>query len=138
MSIFGSREDDPLLQDDPLAPSDHESSASSARASEQSPSGGEEATQASSSSPGAEPTASQSDASSDPVSDPRSSFEGKRARRAIVRGLDTVETGALSALNTAFDQGWRLDKIVYREETADLLFLLRQQEASAGQGGLIV
>jgi len=138
MSLFGSRADDPLLQDDPFAPSDDESSAASARASEQSPSDGEEADKASSSSPGTESAASQSDASSDPVGASRSSFDGKTARRTIVEGLDKVESGPLSALNTAFDQGWRLDKIVYREETADLLFLLRQQEAGADRNGLIV
>lgn len=121
MSLFGSREDDPLLQDDPFAPSDDEPS-SSARAPEEAPADDD----------GIAP------ASAAPEEEPRPSFDGETARRALVRSVDKAEAGTLGALNTAFDQGWRLDKVVYREETADLLFLLRQQEDSTDRNGLIV
>jgi len=98
MSLFGSRENDPLLQDDPFAPSEGEPSASDAGN--------------------------------------RASSRDEEGKRVLVRGVDEAEAGTLSALNTAFDQGWRLEKVVHREETADLLFWLRQR--SAEQNGLIV
>ena len=117
MSLFGSRENDPLLQDDPFAPSEGEPSDSSS-AEDSSPPGGQ----------ADEPSAS--DAGN------RASSRDEEGKRVLVRGVDEAEAGTLSALNTAFDQGWRLEKVVHREETADLLFWLRQR--SAEQNGLIV
>lgn len=144
MSLFGSREDDPLLQDDPLVPSDDESSAPSARAPDEAPEESAPSPQApeetSDSPPGGNTSSSRSQSGPSSASDTgdRAALSGEEARRALVRGVDAAEAGNLSALNTAFDQGWRLDKVVYREETADLLFLLHQQGDGADQNGLIM
>lgn len=145
MSLFGSREDDPLLQDDPFAPSEEDSaSRPSAPSEEEHPDPEASGSGADAISPdvpasGAElPAEAQHDESAAAGGKDRFSFDGEEARRALVRNVDEAEAGTLSALNTAFDQGWRLERVVYREETADLLFLLQQQPSSTDRNELIV
>jgi hypothetical protein len=65
-------------------------------------------------------------------------MNSSEARRVLEANAEEVETGSLDTLNAAFDQGWRLERVVYREETDDLLFLLQQEPSSAGGSGLIV
>lgn len=132
MSLFGSREDDPLLQDDPLAPSE-EASQPRDDASSRSGADGPDAARADDG-----PAPSRPDEAPAAGADDGRGLNGEAARRALVRSVDDAERGDLSVLNTAFDQGWRLEGVVYREETADLLFLLQQQDPSAEQNGLIV
>jgi hypothetical protein len=145
MSLFGSREDDPLLQDDPFAPSEDDPSSQDARTPEEAPrdrnpsSDGTEAGSPDAPSAGGEASVtSQDEESSRFGGDDRFSFTGEEARRALVRGVDEAESGDLAVLNTAFDQGWRLEGVVYREDTADLLFLLHQQDPGTDQDGMIV
>jgi hypothetical protein len=145
MSLFGSREDDPLLQDDPLAPSEEDAESSSSRASDEEPSDHDESVPASEAvspeAPSVEAESSektQHGGAATAGRDDRFSFDGEDARRALVRNVDDAEAGNLAVLNTAFDQGWRLERVVYREETADLLFLLQQQPSSMDRNDLIV
>lgn len=145
MSLFGSREDDPLLQDDPFAPSEDDSSSQEARPPEEASRDRNQSSQETEADPPDAPPVgedasamAQTEEASRSGDDDRFSFTGEEARRALVRGVDEAESGHLAVLNTAFDQGWRLEGVVYREETADLLFLLHQQGPGADQDGMIV
>lgn len=133
MSLFGSRENDPLLQDDPFAPSGDESSSGSPR-SEEAP--GEGDPPDSPSDGDTSPSRAQGHEASSDAGDRASPREGET--RTLVRSVDEADAGPLPALNTAFDQGWRLETIVHRDETADLRFVLRQKRDGAGRAGEIV
>lgn len=112
MNLFGSREEDPLLQDDPFAPdSDDPSSASEPR-------------------------------SADPDTDPNPAVptEGEQQEedgRTLVYTQEEAETGPLSELNQAFDQEWRLKQIQFRDDGA-LVFTLRHQAGAGGGLGNII
>ena len=141
MSVFGTREDDPLLQNDPLAPSpddeqegepssdeppyDEESSekaVSEDASSEAAPSDKETAP-----TDGPETDASTSHSEgTDSVFGPGSSSEtedenhfrlgGSEDTRAIVRSAKEAASGRLTVLNAAFDQGWRLSRVDVQED----------------------
>ncbi len=140
MSIFGSREDDPLLQDDPFSPADEDPSSEATSASEgtsSTPEGTEAPSTGSAAPANADATApAQGDSAGARGGDGGST--GGEAQRSLVRSADEVESGQLDALNTAFDQGWRLESIAYREETADVLFQLRYQRSRSNQDEWIV
>jgi len=126
MSIFGSREEDPLLQNDPLAPpSDDSSDSSSAhpeglRSDSDSPLSNA-LTEAESPGPGA-PFA----------------FPEEGPTRTLRRSVEAAREGHLSILNAAFDQGWRLTRIEYQEQTADLLLVLRREASETDRTDRIV
>jgi len=144
MSIFGSREEDPLLQDDPLAPSSEEDAAS-----EDEPSAGDDSTQTSAE--GAEARSKEeapeapddgavadSDEQAADESEGHFAFDGEGTNRTLVRSLEEAEHGNLTVLNAAFDQGWRIDRVVYREESDELLFQLQREESRSDRNGVIV
>jgi hypothetical protein len=127
MNPFGSREDDPLLQNDPLAPSDDEPT-------EESSTDGEPPTQSTSSNGEASPTSPEQDAPppDDESEDSHSVFErtspGDGDPHApvcfhktddaliIYQWAPEGSTGQLTALNSVLDEGWRLDRVELREE----------------------
>jgi hypothetical protein len=128
MSIFGSREEDPLLQDDPLAPSSEDESAP-----EDEPPAGDDPAPASAEDAEEAPTEEPPD-----ESEGHFALDGEGTTRTLVRSVGEAEHGNLTVLNAAFDQGWRVDCVVYQEESDDLLFQLRREESGSDQNGVIV
>lgn len=141
MNPFGSRDEDPLLQNDPLAPSsDDAASDDEADASGEPP---PETTDASP--PSSEKTTAQSgkigsgpgEASArdedPPVSDPSPAadqsvfspsdgffaFEGQGDTRVVVRSVPEASEGRLTVLNAALGRGWRLARVELRGDEAD-------------------
>ena len=115
MDVFGSREGDPLLQDDPFAPSDEETDDASDSAPPQSADASEQAS-------APDGSAEQLEAEKNTVFDSlptASAMEGEDATRVIVRSAEAAAEGRLTELNAAFDQGWRLAHVDLRSETAD-------------------
>jgi hypothetical protein len=144
MSIFGSREEDPLLQDDPLAPSSEEDAAS-----EDEPSAGDDSSQTSAAdtearsteeAPDAPDTGAVADSDEEAADESGGHFalDGEGTSRTLVRSLEEAEHGNLTVLNAAFDQGWRIDRVVYQEESDELLFQLQREESRSDRNGVIV
>lgn len=127
MNLFGSREEDPLLQNDPLAPSSEDSPDDPAPSDN--PSSEENAD------PSASEEPSPSDDSDERAGQPRSSLEegggsvfgpcppsapadapadGNRPRRTLTHTVAEAADGELAALNAALDAGWRLDRVEVR------------------------
>jgi hypothetical protein len=108
MSLFGSRENDPLLQDDPFAPSD-----------EDPPADAEDETGA---------DASGGDAS--PVDEPAPTT------RTITYTRQEARAGDLTELNRALDREWRLDSIRLEGDNA-LQLTLRRTQGGPDAGSII-
>lgn len=141
MNPLGSPEKDPLLQGDPLAPfADEEStpkekSTSPERQREGPPTDEDTAAEEKKgSSSGKEPLPVMDEEQAPPAEESVSEtndqfpFEGEGTVRTVVRNFEEARSGNLTMLNAAFDQGWRLDQIVYRERSTDLLFVLRHEK----------
>jgi hypothetical protein len=109
MGLFGSRDDDPLLQNDPLAPS-----------ADESPTEGEEA-------------------SSDPdrASAQRRDRPGRVETRTLAYTEEEATDGALADLNRALIRHWRLTRVQLRED-GQLLFRLRRHSGAADEEGTII
>ena len=115
MSVFGSRDEDPLLQDDPLAPSadddDHE------EASPDETTSSDDVTRRASSSPAegrrggvtvfgrVAPTGDDGE-------------EAGGETRVLVQSPAEAASGALAALNNALDDGWRIRRVDVNEDSA--------------------
>ena len=131
MDLFGSREEDPLLENDPLAPSPDENADSGEEpTADDAPSSSNDDDSPSGDAP------SSSNASNG--SSPHFALAGTGDTRTLRRSVEKTEDGGLSVLNAAFDQGWRLDRIEYRAETDDLLFTLRREDSEPRDQDLIV
>ena len=154
MSLFGSREEDPLLQDDPLAPSSdeegpneegpEEGASDEASADAQPTEGADEATPASQNDSEKDaPPPAISGESGDSVFAPTCSngedgesgffhFEGEENERVLVRTAREAAAGRLNVLNSALDGGWRLGRIELREDSSsedssiECVFVLRR------------
>ena len=135
MSIFGSRDDDPLLQEDPFAPNPKDDP------SEEDPPGeksaGEDATdeepRAGDSATAERPDAPPSEADSarrGSVFGPADTAQGRPSAegvpgsgeggtRVLVRLLEEAAEGRLDRLNTAVDAGWRLRRIELLDDASD-------------------
>lgn len=150
MNPLGSPEKDPLLQGDPLAPfSDGECTQKEQSTSHESqregPTSKEDAVagEKQESSAGDEPVPGldEEQASSIDERSPETSnqfpFDGAGNVRTVVRDFEEARSGNLSTLNTAFDQGWRLDRVVYREQNTDLLFVLRLNEEGRSKDRIV-
>lgn len=112
MDVFGSREGDPLLQDDPLAPSDGEAE----EASDSAPQSDEAAESPSSS----EQREEEGDTVFDAAQRTSAAAESEdESTRVIVRSAEAAAEGRLTELNAAFEKGWRLDYVDLRPETAE-------------------
>lgn len=133
MTLFGSREEDPLLQNDPLAPSSGESGekepgetgsfeddtrSEDARSNESSR--GEEKPG------GKEPPGSESDGAGDDAGSVFRSYsnhfalDGEGDTRVLVRSEEEALEGRLTLINAALNQGWRLARVeVNDEETSE-------------------
>jgi len=124
MSVLGSPEDDPLLQNDPLS-----SSTSDDADADASPPKAEEDESASSSASASEPSSPEAPSTSEGTdsvfeavpsmddTDGGSHFhlDGEEDTRVVVRSQEELAAGRLTMLNSAFDQGWRLDRVECRE-----------------------
>lgn len=131
MSIFGTREDDPLLENDPLAPSsddeqegdappDEDASSKAALSDEEtaSQSGSEEVR------PSSRPGFSNSEepasvfgagSSAEVNAENHFRFDGSEETRVIVRSAEELTRGRLTMLNSALDVGWRIDRVKLRK-----------------------
>jgi hypothetical protein len=148
MSLFGSREDDPLLQDDPLAPSSDEEGPEEAPTGEE-PESAEPEGGADEPPPQDDPeeewslSPAVSRGSGDSVFAPTGSngeegdsgffhFEGEDDERVIVRTAREAAAGRLNVLNSALNGGWRLGRIELREDDSsddasiECVFVLRR------------
>jgi hypothetical protein len=132
MSLFGSREEDPLLENDPLAPSSdseavHEEDASSIEEDDDA-----ESTSSSASAPEMDPPGALSSdgAESDSVfrvTSPHSvsseenelQFDSREDTRVVVHTAEEAGAGRLTVLNAALEEGWRLDRVELRSESPD-------------------
>lgn len=148
MNPFGSRDEDPLLQNDPLAPppDDSESEGGAAVPEEASSRSGEVASgrEESSDQEGKSRGSASPSAGNQSVFSPSDgffAFEGQGDTRVVVRSAAEASEGRLTVLNTALSQGWRLVRVELREDAAEaesssdrtapeLAFVLRQPEAS--------
>jgi len=103
MSVFDSREEDPLLQGDPFAPpaNDRPDSTDSLPSSEE---------------------AESSDSDS---SDSHSVFEDREQHRVVCSQRDAAE-GRLDELNASLKQEWVFDHIEFRPASSSLVFVLRR------------
>jgi hypothetical protein len=136
MSLFGSREDDPLLQDDPLAPSSDEEGPEEAPTGEK-PEGAEPEGGADEAAPSPQDDPAEEESlppavsreSGDSVFAPTGSngeegesgffhFEGEDDERVIVRTAREAAAGRLNVLNSALDGGWHLSRIELREDSS--------------------
>ena len=142
MSIFGSRDDDPLLQGDPFAPGAEDDPSDEEPAGEESAGedtddeglrAGEPATTERPDASPAEGDSTSRDSVFGPADDDqgRASGEGDPVSedggtRVLVRLLEEAADGRLDRLNTAVDAGWRLQRVELVNEAAD------EQRQSAG------
>ena len=112
MSVFGSRNDDPLLQNDPLAPDSDDESEGEAT---EDPSAKTEATSQETASPkGArrtEDSVFQPKTTESPPEGRRDSDRQGEQSRVIIRSVEEAGRGAMDAINEALDDGWRLDSV---------------------------
>ena len=109
MDLFGSRDDDPLLQNDPLAPSADESSTD-----------GEEAAP-----------------DPDRASAQRRDQPGRGETRTLAYTQEEATDGALADLNRALIRNWRLTRVQLRED-GHLLFRLRHDPGASDEKGPII
>jgi hypothetical protein len=107
MGVFGSRENDPLINHDPFAPLPNEESGSS----------GEE---------GGERESSPTKDSASSVFRPEESQTDRESQASpsestwvVTRSLDEAADGRLADLNAAFEQGWQLSSVELRVGTED-------------------
>ena len=106
MSVFGSRKDDPLLQNDPFAPASEEEEPDtddSSKDEDASPSNDHDSFGVFG------PTGESGGA-------PPFSVKEEGSSRVIVCSKKEVINGRLTALNAAFNDGWRLERIEWRQE----------------------
>jgi len=125
MSIFGSREDDPLLQNDPLAPSSEDELADDPATEEDASEDDRPSTARDRATDPSEDDAStgsgigttQSVFATPAETQDRSSAETDE--RVIVRLVEEAANGRLAQVNTALDAGWRLRRLELRDEVPD-------------------
>lgn len=103
MSLFGSRDDDPLLQGDPLAPASNEEDAGQGT-----PSADEEP-----------PTPSATDVEN----------AGPDEDRMLVYSRDEATEGAFPDLNRCLQGDWRLTRVELQEEGTLAFHLRRESDA---------
>lgn len=105
MSVFDSREEDPLLQGDPFAPpaNDHPNSADSPPP----------------------PPSDEARSSDRDSSDNHSVFEDRKKHRVVCSERDAAE-GRLDELNASLKQEWVFDHIEFRPASSSLVFVLRR------------
>lgn len=125
MDPFGSREDDPLLQGDPFAPTSSEDDAD----------GGEAASENRSPVETGEASRSGETTGESVFEESGSHFalDGDGDTRVVFRSAEGASEGRLTVLNAAFDQGWSLDRVELRKGEGggagtSIAFVLRQVE----------
>jgi hypothetical protein len=115
MSVFGSRDEDPLLQDDPLAPSadddDHE------EASPDETTSSDDVTRSASSS-SAEGGRGGGTVFGRVTPTGTNDEEDGRETRVLVQSPAEAASGALAALNNALDNGWRIRRVDIEEDAS--------------------
>ena len=109
MGLFGSRDEDPLLQDDPFAPNSDESDGSDEGGSPESASSAQR----------------------------RREEPGRAETRAITCTQAEATEGALADLNQALVQNWRLARIQVRDD-GRLVFQLRRDQGASGEAETII
>jgi len=109
MGLFGSRDDDPLLQDDPFAPSS------------------------------SDPPSRDDEASTDPgrTSPQRHEEPEQASTRTIEYTQEEVTEGALDDLNQALVQDWRLTRIQMQED-GQFVFRLQRSTGPPGEENSII
>lgn len=133
MSLFGPRKEDPLLQNDPLAPSSEEEKSTESSSKDVSPendANGEEASHREQEAEDLEsPSSSTTGESQDSVFTPSRTQDDNEGRgffqfgsrgdsRVIVRSAKEADEGRLNVINSAMDEGWRLDRVETFEEAS--------------------
>jgi hypothetical protein len=132
MSIFGSREDDPLLQGDPRAPTPKDESTDEGEGAERERTENQvmrsddrdrdepNAPASSGASRSSEETvfASSGDGPSRSRTE-KSSSSGTTDTRILVRSVEEAAAGSLSRLNAAIEAGWRLQRVELRDGPPD-------------------
>lgn len=98
MSIFGSRQDDPLLQNDPLSPSADDTAPSTPTKEHSVP-------------------VERSDSVFGRTEAPPRG-DGAAGHRIVRHTAAKAESGPLTELNAAFDAGWRLDHVDLQPEAS--------------------
>lgn len=126
MSVFCPRNEDPLLQNDPLAPSDETEADEESSEETPSPKGDSLAEEK-----GAR------EASSEPASKFASSETGCPTRT-ITCSTEAANDGRLAPINTALNQGWRLDRVDVLEDGAKIAFLLERKTEAADAPARVV
>lgn len=109
MGLFGSRDDDPLLQDDPFAPSSDESSAHDDGAATE----------------------------TDPAAPQRRDGSDHTDTRTIAYTQEEATDGALADLNQALVQDWRLDRVQLGDD-GQLVFCLQRDTRASGEESTII
>ena len=130
MSIFGSREEDPLLQGDPLAPAPENESSDEEEISERGSSDdqagrpddrerGEPQAPASSEEPrsSGETVFSSSGDGPNGARTGKPSSSGTTDTRVLLRSVEEAADGRLTRLNAAIEEGWRLQCVELRDGT---------------------
>jgi hypothetical protein len=134
MSIFGSRDDDPLLQDDPFAPSGEDDEGSRGGAPAEKRSSEEERSEGASNRLGS--LFESGEGEEERGQDQKRELEQETLQ--VRCSTDESRQAPLDRLNALFEQGWRVDHIEHKpsertpatEETSarhtTLLFILRR------------
>jgi len=109
MGLFGSRDDDPLLQDDPFAPGS------------------------------SDPSSHDEDASADPgrTASQRHKEPERASTRTIEYTQEEATEGALDDLNQALVQNWRLTRI-HVQDDGQLVFRLQRGSGPSGKEETII
>lgn len=120
MSIFGPREDDPLLQNDPLAPSSDADDESAVEDSTSDTPLQSSSTRDTSASEASSPPSKAGDANESVFSSPHSSVKhdtpDHQNTRTLTYVLNDAIDGRLTALSEALSQGWRLTHVEVRQK----------------------
>lgn len=123
MSVFGSRNEDPLLQNDPLVPSSDEDetspdeSSSTDDAADGQDASGSETTAANGTPQAGGGVFGEGGSPKSDAKDGHASSGGRAETRIIVHSIGEADREPLTAVNRALDDGWRLDRIETRGDS---------------------
>lgn len=142
---LGSRDEDPLLKNDPLAPSSDGDEGEGDDETTGMTSSGEDPSSANlppgKTSSGLQRQSPQKNESDSELqednwsvfspSEDHFAFGGEGDTRVVVRSVEAAAEGRLTVLNSAFDQGWRLARVALKEEKSSfsVAFVLRSPES---------
>lgn len=116
MSVFGSRNDDPLLQNDPLAPSADENDEDDAAAPDEAATEDDAEREATATNgERTEESVFGPGASAGSGTEDRPNAHGNEKTRVVACSVAEVARETIANLNKALDDGWRLDHVEVNE-----------------------